>query len=173
MDVTVWVADDVLWLNRVEEVLEAWGGPTNRRPEKECWRIELTVRGHVDRRVTAVVIHRSLMSKVVRAEVAVRPEMIDELPALLERAAAGIQAVPELRLLESLGVIDTTEARIVENLARGLGNDEMRHHLGLSSRQLQHRLRQVYRLLDAFDKNMAMALAGRLTPYGQGDDLGR
>ena len=56
-------------------------------------------------------------------------------------------------------------------LARGLGNDEIRHHLRLSSRQLHRRRKAVYKLLGAFDKNMAMTLAARLVPYGHGDDL--
>ena len=119
MELSVWVADDPLWVGRVEEVLEAWGGPTVRMEVEGGWRVDVSAEPVVGGSVSAVVVHHSMLPMVVRAQVAVRPEMIEELPRLAEWAAAGLQVIPDLGCLVRMGVLEEDEARVVRMIAEG------------------------------------------------------
>jgi len=168
LELSVWVAADPLWVGRVEEVLEAWGGPTVRTEVEGGWRVDVSVGTVAGRSVSAVVVHRSMLPMVVRAQVAVRPEMIEELPRLVEWGAAGLQVIPDLGCLVRMGVLEEDEARVVWMLAEGASNDMICETLGMSRRQTRQLLRDVYRLLGAANKTHAVAYAGRFVTTLQG-----
>lgn len=163
----VLVPDDQFLVDRVSEVLGGAGYAVLARPQRRGSVVEATRSGS-EHNVGAVVIHRGLIARALRANVSLRSESIELLPALAEAAASGHRTCATWETFEHCEAITAEERTILEHLAAGHPNTTIAEAVGLSPRQVQRQCENLYALLDAGDRAEAVALAARFATIASG-----
>ena len=113
--------------------------------------------------MSAVLIHRDLLHLAVRADIVIRSDLVEHLPTLLDLAAAGHRTTATWRILESTGAISRQEREMLSSMAAGCSDQQIGAFVGLSRRQAQRHMLNLYQLLGVTNRAEATLFAARLS----------
>jgi DNA-binding NarL/FixJ family response regulator len=86
----------------------------------------------------------------------------DAIAGAIERVLEGGTAFEETRACSAIPALTPRQAEILDLLAEGHGNKEIRHRLGIAERTVRAHLTELFQLLDAHSRTQALIRAREL-----------